>query len=326
MRKRVCCLALSLMSGLMSGLIAAGPAWAQSGMREVAAHQLRYERVPDAGGVRIDAGWIEPEGAQRALSFHVPRPALEDQARAISPPSAARQQAAGLAAAEEQARHLPPGVSLRIIPQPGGMQVAANAPGGVDLEAPLDRVSRAYKAGVDRAILDSGYVKHGEALIEPDYRGLLLRQRALLLGAGQEIGRALAGLTPRERVALLLGFLQSVPYSTLHARDASALRTPSGVLVEDRGDCDEKSVTMATLLSITDPALSSVLLFDDAHAFMGVSLPPQPGDVAVKVDGRSYVLLEPVGPGWFPVGRLSAMSLAILRKPDVRALVVWQNG
>jgi hypothetical protein len=57
-----------------------------------------------------------------------------------------------------------------------------------------------------------------------------------------------------------------------------------------------------------------------------VSLPAQPGDAAVKVGGQSYVLLEPVGPGWFPVGRLSGMSQAILRKPNLRALVMWQKS
>ena len=317
MRKLVCCLAL---------LLASGPAIGQSGLREVAAHQLRYERMPMSGGMRIEAGWIEPDGALRGLSFRLPQLALSDAARAIVPPDAARQQMAGLAAAEEQARHVPPGVSLRVIPQPGGMNLAASAPSGFDLSEPINRASRAYQAAVDRTIHDSGYVKRSETMIEPDYQGLLHRQQALLAATGQDIGGALAGLTPRDRVALLLGFVQSVPYSTLHARDASALRTPSGVLTEDLGDCDEKSVTLATLLSITDPTLSSVLLFDDAHAFMGVSLPAQPGDAAVKVGGQSYVLLEPVGPGWFPVGRLSGMSQAILRKPNLRALVMWQKS
>ncbi len=319
MRKLAFCLALML---LVSQAWAQRPAPGRSNVRELAARQVRYERYPVAGGVQVESAWVEPDGTQRSLSFRLAQPAMTDDSRAIVPPNAQRQRDAGLAAAEAEARRVPPGVRLEVIPQPHGMKVAASGPAGLDLGGPIERVSQAYQAAVDRAIAGSGYVRRGESLIEPDYLGLVARQSGLLRGTGQDVARALAGLAPRDRVAVLLGFVQSVPYTTLHARDASALRTPAGVLAEDRGDCDEKSVTLATLLSITDPGLSSVLVFDDVHAFMGVSLPVQDGDVAVKVGGQRYVMLEPVGPGWFPVGRLSGMSLTILRKPNVRAIVV----
>jgi hypothetical protein len=319
MRKLVCCLALLTFA---SSAWAQRPAPGRSNGRELAAQQIRYDRHPVAGGVQVDSAWVEPDGTPRSLVFRLPQPAMTDEARALVPPDAQRQRGAGLAAAEAEAQRVPQGVSLRVIPQPSGMKVAASGPAGIDLGEPINRVSQAYQQAVDRAIQSSGYVRRSEHLIEPDYVSLVARQTALLRNTGQDMARALSGLTPRDRVAVLLGFVQSVPYSTLHARDASALRTPAGVLAEDRGDCDEKSMTLATLLAITDPALSSVLVFDDVHAFMGISLPVQPGDIAVNVGGRSYVMLEPVGPGWFPVGHLSGMSQGILRKPNVRAVVV----
>ena len=90
------------------------------------------------------------------------------------------------------------------------------------------------------------------------------------------------------------------------------MRTPSGVLADNRGDCDAKSVTLATLLATIAPELATVLVYGDNHAFLGVSLPVMPGDIAFNVSGRSYVALEPVGPGWFPAGQISPMSQGIL--------------
>ena len=55
----------------------------------------------------------------------------------------------------------------------------------------------------------------------------------------------LAGLSQRQAINRLLIWVQSIPYDTLHdrANDLGFL-APINVLMQNRGDCDSKSVLM----------------------------------------------------------------------------------
>jgi hypothetical protein len=171
----------------------------------------------------------------------------------------------------------------------------------------------AYRAAADQAVHDAEFRFRTANVIEPDFQRLVFEQQALLAETIRDIASQTAHYTPRQRVQVLISFLQSLPYQTLSNRANAPVRTPAGVLADDKGDCDAKSITLATLLSATDPSLHSALIYDDAHAFLAINLPVEPGDIALTLGGITYVALEPVGPGWFPVGQISPMSQAILR-------------
>jgi hypothetical protein len=281
--------------------------------RDLKPDQLGYVRHAYAAGVTVQADWVEPDGTPRQLSFRLPAAALAEPALRLVPPSQEQVQSLGLAAATAEAARAPQGVRLQLRPVPGGVDVKASGPAGANIAAPLQRVMQEYRRAADQAVSESGYRFRTPILIEPDYRRLVAAQSVLLADTARDIARQTASLGPRERLQFLVSFLQSVPYLTLQTRGVTALRTPAGVLADDLGDCDAKSVTLATLLAVTNPDLATVLIYDDAHAFLGVALPPQPGDVSFRAGGNIYVAIEPVGPGWFPVGTLDEQSRRILQ-------------
>jgi len=281
--------------------------------REMKPDQTVYATTQDGSGEAVHAEWVEPDGTQRQLDFHLPAQSLIPQSRRITPPSPAEVQRLGMLAAQAEADRAPAGVHIQLRPIANGVDARGTGPAGADLSGPMRRVMAAYSAAANTAVLDAGFRFRTPTLAEPDFPRLVREHGAMLRGTAAEIARQTASLPPRERVQFLISFLQSLPYETLVHRGESAIRTPSGVLADDRGDCDAKSVTLAALLSLVMPELNTALIYDDEHAFLGASLPPQPGDAGFSASGRSYVALEPVGPGWFPVGKISPKSESILR-------------
>jgi hypothetical protein len=278
----------------------------------LAPEQIVYAGQGSAQGVAMHAEWSEPDGTMRRLDFDLPAAALAPSTRRIVPPSREEAQRIGFAAAQAEALRAPAGIRIDVQPVEDGVKANASGPVGVDMNGPLHRVMAAYDIATQQAILDAGYRPLRPGWFEPDWPRLVREQAALLGGTARDIDAQLAGLTPRDKVQFLNSFMQSIPYETLNTRGRSPMRTPAGVLADNRGDCDAKSIALATLLATIAPELSTVLVYGDNHAFLGVSLPAMPGDTAFSVGGRSYVALEPVGPGWFPAGTLSPMSQAIL--------------
>ena len=290
--------------------------------REMKPDQTVYATTQDGSGEAVHAEWVEPDGTQRQLDFHLPAQSLAPQTRRITPPSPVEVQHVGMQAAQAEADRTPAGVHIQLRPLPNGVDARANGPAGADLSGSMQRVMAAYRVAANTAVLDAGFRFRTPTLAEPDFPRLVREHGALLRGAAAEIARQTASLPPRARVQLLISFLQSLPYETLVHRGETAMRTPSGVLADDRGDCDAKSVTLAALLTVVAPELGTALIYDEEHAFLGATLPPQPGDAAFSVGGRTYVALEPVGPGWFPVGQISPKSQSILRSGTAHTAVL----
>ena len=299
-------------------LLIASPALA----RDLSPVQTHYAVIPEPGGAAVQSDWTEPDGTVRHMDFHLPAAALPQNTRRITPPSEAEVQRVGMAAAQMAAREAPPQVKLTLLPLPDGIDVRANGPVGIDLSPPIQRVMTAYRAAADQAVRDAGFRFREPGLAEPDFPRIVGEYSRVLRQPAAEIGGQIAGLKLRDRVQLLNGFLQSLPYETLTNRGKSQMRTPAGVLTDDRGDCDAKSLTLAALLATIAPELDTVLIYDEEHAFLGVSLPQMPGDAGFRSGGKTYVAVEPVGPGWYPVGQISPKSQAILASGKAHVAVL----
>jgi hypothetical protein len=90
------------------------------------------------------------------------------------------------------------------------------------------------------------------------------------------------------------------------------------MLAENRGDCDTKSVAFAALAHLLFPKVPSALVLVPEHALLALGLAPEPGDRVVRLQGRDWVLTEPVGPDTPPVGQIGEDSPAgVDRTADV---------
>ena len=146
--------------------------------------------------------------------------------------------------------------------------------------------------------------------VVPDYG----RLAGLFVKAMRPAAEALAAQLPptaseRERLALALAFVQSIPYDTeTAARRENGYVVPSMMLVQNKGACDSKSVTLASLLATLLPGRAAAVIVVPEHALLGVELPSQPGERTLYAEGRNYLLMEPVGPAEIPPGQISDRS------------------
>ena len=114
----------------------------------------------------------------------------------------------------------------------------------------------------------------------------------------------------------VLGFVQSIPYSTLESRVTSSgagFNPPLQTLWENQGDCDSKVTLTAAIFRALMPRIKMMLVFIDNHALLAINIPPEGDEITITVDGLEYVLAEPTGPAMMRVGELSADSEFAIR-------------
>ncbi|MBL0711348.1 MAG: hypothetical protein JJV99_10105 [Colwellia sp.] len=115
----------------------------------------------------------------------------------------------------------------------------------------------------------------------------------------------------RQVTNYVLGFVQSIPYSTLKSRLNSSgigFNPPAKLIWENQGDCDSKMTLTATLLRALMPRIDMAMIYIDQHAFIGIAIPAAAGEVTVRHQGITYVLAEPTGPTLYPLGTLAPES------------------
>ncbi len=109
----------------------------------------------------------------------------------------------------------------------------------------------------------------------------------------------------------ILGFVQSIPYSTLESRITSSgagFNPPAKLLWENQGDCDSKMTLTATILRALMPRIAMAMIYIDQHAFIGIAIPAETGEMMIEHKGISYLLGEPTGPALYRLGTLAPES------------------
>lgn len=115
----------------------------------------------------------------------------------------------------------------------------------------------------------------------------------------------------RKATNYVLGFVQSIPYSALESRLTSSgagFNPPLQVLWENQGDCDSKMTLTAALLRALMPRIEMAFIYIEGHAFIGINIPVEAGEVSITHEQVTYLLAEPTGPALLPLGKLAPES------------------
>lgn len=155
------------------------------------------------------------------------------------------------------------------------------------------------------------YTLNSAGSVQPDYARIARES----LDTIEPVARAWAKRHPlpptRAGLNKLLGFFQSIPYDTLESRyssEGAGFAMPAALLARNRGDCDTKSVAMASLVHALAPDIATIMVLLSDHALLGFAIEPQNGDRTLEFNGRTYVLAEPVGPALQPLGNIGKSS------------------
>ncbi|MBI5624261.1 MAG: hypothetical protein HY924_10810 [Elusimicrobia bacterium] len=104
-----------------------------------------------------------------------------------------------------------------------------------------------------------------------------------------------------------------IPPESERGRRIGGVHTPPQVLYDGWGDCDSKSALLASILS-NWKGIRGVGVALPRHFLLGIARLPRQGDVFLEHKGVQYVLIEPAGPAWLPIGQVSDYTTDLLNK------------
>jgi hypothetical protein len=184
----------------------------------------------------------------------------------------------------------------------------------------LDKWQRSMNQGQQKALdqyLQDNYYNHfrsylGQKAIKPDHLRYVSENTAALLPVAQAMFEKLPiNSKTRAYIHLVLSWVQSIPYNELKNRltsNGAGYLPPLSVIANNQGDCDSKTVLMASLVRSLFPDVKMTMVFLPNHALLGIALPFRKNGQTLNIDGMDYLLMEPTGPSKIPLGEISNRS------------------
>ena len=184
----------------------------------------------------------------------------------------------------------------------------------------LDKWQRSMNQSQEKALdqyLQDNYYSHfrsylGQKAIKPDHLRYISENTAALLPIAQSVYDTLpTNSETRTYVNLVLSWVQSIPYNELKNRltsNGAGYLPPLSVVANNQGDCDSKTVLMASLVRSLLPDVKMTMVFLPNHALLGIVLPFRTNEQTLDIDGMDYLLMEPTGPAKIPLGEIANRS------------------
>ena len=266
--------------------------------------------------VVFDYRWQVRGAPEQALRFVLPIADVEQGQREFQ--SFSNQEANEEAFQEvkkEAARRSSGLYDIDVVRTRDGFEVKGAIPRGVDPQPLMDALRRVRDDAVKDYIARHFYMQVDELHVMPDHKKVAGRYAPALAPLAAAVRQQTARMSAREQVNWLLGFFQTIPYDQLlnrYTSNGAGFQTPYGLLLKNRGDCDTKSVALASLLRSLYPGLRLVMVYVPEHAFIGIGLPQGTGDYALRLGGVPFVLADPTGPAELKLGEVDRRALTYL--------------
>jgi len=184
----------------------------------------------------------------------------------------------------------------------------------------LDKWQRSMNQSQEKALdqyLKDNYYSHfrshlGQKAVKPDHLRYISENTAALLPIAQAVyDRLPTNSETRAYVNLVLSWVQSIPYNELKNRltsNGAGYLPPLSVVANNQGDCDSKTVLMASLVRSLLPDVKMTMVFLPNHALLAIVLPFRTNEQTLDIDGLDYLLMEPTGPAKIPLGEIANRS------------------
>ena len=166
---------------------------------------------------------------------------------------------------------------------------------------------------IGRQELKYSMMKLKNGVVVFDYSKVVEESRTPVKPLYQALSRIFQkhGIKGRAKIEFIMRFLQDIPYgippTNYEGRFINGMFPPSELLKMGWGDCDSKSILMATLLSFEPRFYNRLaMVLVPGHALLGLELIPGPYDKTVRYLGRTFIYAEPVGIGRTPLGQTNS--------------------
>lgn len=153
--------------------------------------------------------------------------------------------------------------------------------------------------------LRAGMVRLTNGTVDPDFAALIPYYKPYTRHLYDMARDATRNDSREELVRFLLAFVQDIPYGippdTVGKKMILGILTPPQVFVEGWGDCDTKSLLLATILA-HDTSIGLLLISVPGHMLVAIEGIPRPYQQIVRHRGKTYLLAEPTGPRRSAIG------------------------
>jgi hypothetical protein len=279
------------------------------------AEQVAFNKSKQNNELIFNYTWTDTQELSRNLTFTLPMRQLNRQIHKKFIPELAQQYV--YIELHKAARKIDPR-EARVEIQRRGLEILIQVSSRSDKL--LDRWQRSMEQSKQKALdqyLEDNYYSHfrtylGQEAIKPDHLRYIKENQSELLPIAQAVYDKLpTNSETRAYVNLVLSWVQSIPYNELKSRvtsNGAGYLPPLSVVANNQGDCDSKTVLMASLIRSLIPDVKMTMVFLPNHALLGIVLPFRTNEQTIDIDGLDYLLMEPTGPAKIPLGEIANSS------------------
>lgn len=205
---------------------------------------------------------------------------------------------------------------------------------------PQESISFSYRKGDlarmqalrKRAFAKRGIINHQNQL-SPDYRWIIRQSRkstAPIATALKQSFHKKLGKSGKDMIAYVTGFVQNLQYRIPDSPrgwpwnpelkiNTIGVNMPLETLYNGWGDCDTKSVLLATLLG-NFAKINTVFVQGNQHVFVGIAGMPRRNEHFITYKNIKYILIETTRP--WPIGRIPQKNWLGIHKNQFRVFQV----
>jgi hypothetical protein len=277
--------------------------------------QLTFNKTKQNKEVDFNYTWSDHQEQTRDLIFTLPLRQLNSQTHKKFISNLAQQYV--YIALHKAARKIDPKEArIKIQHQGQDIRIQVTSRSNRLIDKWQRSMDQSQKKAFDQYLQDNYYSRFrshlGQEAVKPDHLRYISENKAALLPIAQAVYDKLpANSETRAYVNLVLSWVQSIPYNALKNRlssNGAGYLPPLSVVANNQGDCDSKTVLMASLVRTLLPDVSMVMIYLPNHALLGIAIPHRSNEQTLNVNGLEYLLMEPTGPAKVPLGEIANRS------------------
>ena len=282
----------------------------------IKAEQIRFNKQQQEEHYTFNYQWLDHNKQQQVMSFDLSKPALFERFRMLRPYQAENAQKTILRSVRKVIKNEPlKGAQAIFKQQDGKMVIQVKGLDDESVALAYQKVQEIEKEATDvffKTNYFEPFITHDNvSAIKLDHVSIANDSVADFKTLKPIILEKVSIQNIREVTNFVLSFVQGIPYSTLESRVSSSgagFNPPAKLLWENQGDCDSKVTLTAAILRALMPRIEMAMIFIDQHAFIGIAIPANAGEMTIEHQGVNYLLGEPTGPAQYSLGKIAPDS------------------
>ncbi|KMT66174.1 hypothetical protein XM47_05250 [Catenovulum maritimum] len=278
------------------------------------AKQLQFEMTKQKGYSQFFYNWLDHQEKQQTLNFNVEHEYLFELFRTMKTyrPKVAKRNvyiALKRTAAKLKTRQ----TKIIVNKNTANVSFQVLSDNNEERQTAINELLKQQALAQEKYLTDNYYNHYtdstGVLFVKPDHVRIASESTPIVQSLIKNAQKNFGSLATRDVVNYFLGWIQTIPYSTLENRltsQGSGFVPPNKLILENQGDCDSKSTLFASVMRALYPHMGIIIIYLPEHALVGLQIPYTQADKYLEIEGNFYVLMEPTGPAVLQAASIAA--------------------